>query len=106
MRRTTFVLFLVLALITTLRSRFASAEQTPWMHIPENSFDQGWGLDLNRLWDTGHWQEQRSLTGSWDGVREQLYKDGIAFLGSYKRGPCPMLTLRLRPIAIPLGFAQ
>jgi len=55
------------------------------MHIPENSFDQGWGLlDLNRLWDTGHWQEQRSLTGSWDGAREQLYKDGIAFLGSYE----------------------
>jgi len=75
----------VLALIATLLSRFASAEQTPWMHIPENSFDQGWGLlDLSRLRDTGHWQEQRSLTGSWDGAREQLYKEGIASLGSYE----------------------
>jgi porin len=78
------VLMLVLCVIAAL-SRFASAEQTPWMHIPENSFDQGWGLlDLDRLWDAGQWQEQRALTGSWGGTREQLYQAGIAVLGSYE----------------------
>lgn len=78
------VLVLVLSVIAAL-SRFASAEQTPWMHIPENSFDQGWGLlDLDRLWDTGRWQVQNALSGSWGGTREQLCKYGIAVLGSYE----------------------
>ena len=86
--RKPIVLFLMLALaLIPALSRFASAEQTPWMHVPENSFDQGWGLlDLSRLWDTERWQEQRSLTGSWGGTREQLYKYGIAVLVSYEGG--------------------
>ena len=30
-----------------------------FMHIPENSFDQGGGLlDLDRLWEYGSWKEQ------------------------------------------------
>ncbi len=69
-------------LATTVRGY---AEQTPWMHTPEQHFDDGWGiLSLEGLFDSASLEGQDSLTGSWGGWRERLYRAGIAILGSYE----------------------
>ncbi len=55
------------------------------MHPPEQRFDDGWGiLSLEGLYDSASLEGQESLTGSWGGLRERLYRAGIAILGSYE----------------------
>jgi hypothetical protein len=97
MPRRTLVLLVVLALIANLLSRFARAERTPWMHIPENGFNQGWGLlDLNRLWDTGHWQMISTNWTLYAIGQQKLYHHAGA---GFRQGLTGFLTLTYSPPA-------
>ncbi len=81
--RSIVVLTIAGILLTTVAR--VNADETPWMHPPEQRFDYGWGiLSLEGLYDSASLEGQESLTGSWGGLRERLYRAGIAILGSYE----------------------
>lgn len=55
------------------------------MHPPEQQFDDGWGiLSLEGLYGSASLEGQESSIGSWGGLRDRLYRAGIAILGSYE----------------------
>ncbi len=49
---------------------------TPWLHPPEWTPNQGWGLFGGNL-------QASNVTGSWGGVRDKLVKRGISFQSAY-----------------------
>ena len=54
---------------------------TPWLHPPTWTPDQEWGV-LSGNFDTAS-----ALTGSWGGLRDELVKKGLSFVGAYKGQP-------------------
>ena len=57
---------------------------SPWYHAPPQSSEKNWGLLSPESWRDGSWQEQQSLTGTWGGLRSELFEDhGVALAGGY-----------------------
>lgn len=57
---------------------------SPWYHAPPQSSEKNWGLLSPNVWRDGSWQEQQNLSGTWGGLRSELFRDyGVAFAGGY-----------------------
>ncbi|MCH7949902.1 MAG: carbohydrate porin [Candidatus Dadabacteria bacterium] len=50
---------------------------TYWLHPPEWTPDQGWGVF------SGKWRTAGALTGSWGGLRDRLAKHGVQLITAY-----------------------
>ncbi len=57
---------------------------SPWYHPPPQTPGENWGLLSSETWSDGSWQEQSNLTGTWGGLRSDLFENyGIAFAAGY-----------------------
>ena len=57
---------------------------SPWAHPPPQDSEADWGLLSATAWREGTWRKRASITGSWGGFRDKLFREyGVALAAGY-----------------------